>query len=344
MSQGWIGKQEAFELAGLKYGALYQRVKAGDVRTRRIAVPGKRGTELQYMRDDIKKIAGERAVQVECASRKCSTSISPLENRMFCSVRCREHERHIRHQAKRNAKTRELYNADPQKYIAITTAIHKRNPEKYGKHFRASQMRTRYGITVEQFAALEAASGGVCWICEKPQRETRHDGKLRNLVVDHDHALPQADPAGVRGLLCTACNVRLKALEDTEWYASAVTYLAERATYLVPVFDGVQRFAGRGRKYGLSDEQVAWMEEQCGGRCELCPCVPSGGKYDKLNIDHDHEKEPGDPGFVRGLVCSHCNTKLGVLDDHSFVEAATEYLASAPARAQAVLATVHPAT
>lgn len=204
-------------------------------------------------------------------------------------------------------------------------------------------MRTRYGITVEQFAALEAASDGVCWICEKPQRETRQDGQLRNLAVDHDHALPRADPAGVRGLLCTACNVRLKALEDAEWYASAVTYLAERATYVVPVFNDLQRFAGRGRKYGLSDSQVAWMEEQSGGGCELCPCVPSGGRYDKLNIDHDHEKEPGDPGFVRGLVCSHCNTKLGVLDDHAFFAAATAYLASAPAKAQAVLRAANPA-
>lgn len=62
---------------------------------------------------------------------------------------------------------------------------------------RAHGLRTEkvYGITEEQYWALYAAQGGVCFICR------RATGKTKRLAVDHNH-----ETGAVRSLLCGPCN------------------------------------------------------------------------------------------------------------------------------------------
>ena len=56
------------------------------------------------------------------------------------------------------------------------------------------------------------------------------------------------------------------------------------------------------RTYGLTSIQVIDIESA--GACEIC------GSCQRLSIDHDHNT-----GQVRGLLCSKCNTALGMVND-----------------------------
>ena len=58
---------------------------------------------------------------------------------------------------------------------------------------RASFLRTRYGITPEQYDSMFASQDGKCAICERSIE--------RKLMVDHNHI-----NGIVRGLLCGPCN------------------------------------------------------------------------------------------------------------------------------------------
>lgn len=62
--------------------------------------------------------------------------------------------------------------------------------------------------------------------------------------------------------------------------------------------------------YGLTLEGYANMLSRQGGTCAACPRSPDQEKHGVLHIDHDHHT-----GVVRGLLCSNCNTALGLVND-----------------------------
>ena len=66
-----------------------------------------------------------------------------------------------------------------------------------------------------------------------------------------------------------------------------------------------ERYRDINRKYGLTKDQFDAMVKSSGGRCEICnePLIIA-------NVDHDHKT-----GIVRGLLCSNCNTALGLFKD-----------------------------
>lgn len=67
------------------------------------------------------------------------------------------------------------------------------------------------GMTIPAFDALLESQGGVCAICDQPEKDADNTGtgKIRNLNVDHDH-----DTNAVRGILCSACNRGLGLFAD----------------------------------------------------------------------------------------------------------------------------------
>ena len=72
-------------------------------------------------------------------------------------------------------------------------------------------------------------------------------------------------------------------------------------------------------KYKLTLEQYDEMFEQQNGVCAICSGVNLDGR--RLVVDHDHKTNK-----VRGLLCTGCNTKLGIVEDIDFVCAANLYL------------------
>lgn len=64
----------------------------------------------------------------------------------------------------------------------------------------------------------------------------------------------------------------------------------------------------RVSQYGLTVEEYRTMIEDCNNSCEVCNKA-FGDK--NPHIDHCH-----DSGAVRGLLCSNCNTGIGMLGDN----------------------------
>lgn len=97
-----------------------------------------------------------------------------------------------------------------------------------------------------------------------------------------------------------------------------------------------EKAAGYKRKsaYGISVAEFESLVCKQGNLCGICrgPMVPSKNQH----VDHNHET-----GEIRGLLCSKCNTGLGLLGDSpELLRAAAAYLeACAPPECVAVSST-----
>jgi ribosomal protein L34E len=79
---------------------------------------------------------------------------------------------------------------------------------------RRNHLKSRYGISVEQYNKMLESQDNKCAICgdECPTG--------RSLAVDHDH-----DTGRVRGLLCSRCNIGIGQLKNIANLAKAIEYL-----------------------------------------------------------------------------------------------------------------------
>lgn len=64
--------------------------------------------------------------------------------------------------------------------------------------------------------------------------------------------------------------------------------------------------SNRKSEYGITSEEYDSFFKKQGGRCAICNQTSKR----RLAIDHCHDR-----GFVRGLLCSNCNTGLGLFRD-----------------------------
>lgn len=82
---------------------------------------------------------------------------------------------------------------------------------------RCQNLRSRYGISLDQMMQLLAKQEGRCAICGSVEPK----GRWNRWHVDHNHATGE-----VRGILCHPCNVGLGAFSDSaDTMAKAVVYL-----------------------------------------------------------------------------------------------------------------------
>jgi hypothetical protein len=89
---------------------------------------------------------------------------------------------------------------------------------------RALKMRSKYGLTLEQYAVLLEGQDGLCAICHRKEWAL-HLGKVKPLAVDHCH-----ETGKIRGLLCSACNTAIGKFEDRiDILVSAQKYLEKQA-------------------------------------------------------------------------------------------------------------------
>jgi len=76
------------------------------------------------------------------------------------------------------------------------------NPEKKVKANKQKGLKSRYGLSIDQYNQLLIAQNYKCAICNKPETAKHSDkNSIKALAVDHCHATGK-----IRGLLCDACN------------------------------------------------------------------------------------------------------------------------------------------
>ena len=128
-----------------------------------------------------------------------------LEYEARADVKARKKERAQTPEGKLSAK------AASEKYLKSDHGRVRRS--LYAKQYHPEK---RYGITLEERAALEAAQGGLCAICKVPPKAQKA------LAVDHCHGTGR-----VRGLLCDRCNMAIGLLDDSaERLGAAIAYLS----------------------------------------------------------------------------------------------------------------------
>lgn len=73
-------------------------------------------------------------------------------------------------------------------------------------------------------------------------------------------------------------------------------------------------------KFGLTPAEYEAMRVAQGGVCAICQGPPQPNR--RLSVDHDHQT-----GRIRGLLCTRCNTGIGLLNDSPTVlQQAVKYL------------------
>lgn len=82
------------------------------------------------------------------------------------------------------------------------------------------EMRTKFGITLEEFKAKIIEQNGVCAICGEPETAVRN-GQVMHLSVDHCHTT-----GAVRSLLCKGCN------NGIGWFKENVNAMRAAADYI----------------------------------------------------------------------------------------------------------------
>lgn len=92
--------------------------------------------------------------------------------------------------------------------------------ECHRKKAKKISIKTKFGISLDEFKEIERAQNGNCAICGKKESKKRNGRPVR-LSVDHDHAT-----GIIRGLLCTRCNTAIGLFEENpRFLRQAVEYL-----------------------------------------------------------------------------------------------------------------------
>lgn len=168
----------------------------------------------------------------------------------------------------------------------------------------------------------------------------KHYQDVRNGRLDHPAAAEILFPFGC---LVDGCKNRLyaKGLCNMHWgraYTAGDPGEAEprRTRYepgqtcAIPACDRRARWAGycgthnkRFRRFGITPEELDALVRVQNGRCAICGTPDPGAQTSgEWCIDHDHVT-----GKIRGLLCSRCNTGIGMLrDDPDVIASAFEYV------------------
>jgi len=89
------------------------------------------------------------------------------------------------------------------------------------EYLREQKLKSKFGLTKEEYDKMVEAQKGVCAICGRPPV-----WGFEHLAVDHDHKTKKN-----RGLLCHPCNSALGLFQDSpEILDAAKRYLIENST------------------------------------------------------------------------------------------------------------------
>ena len=127
---------------------------------------------------------------------------------------------------------------------------------------------------------------------------------------------------------CTKCN-DLKKLKEFNFRINKKTKTLYYQSFCKDCQNSYNYIKDKNTKlkkaYGITLEEYEELLSKQNGKCVICN-IDNNGKYrSKLRafaVDHCHST-----GKIRGLLCSDCNTGIGLLKDNvNFLESAIKYL------------------
>lgn len=111
------------------------------------------------------------------------------------------------------------YKENRKKFNKIPRSEEKKKRQstpEYKEKIRIWQVKTRFGLTKEQYLELYAKQNYCCAICGKHEKDNK-----QRLAIDHNHITNT-----IRGLLCSKCNSLLGYVnEDIKILENAIKYL-----------------------------------------------------------------------------------------------------------------------
>jgi hypothetical protein len=120
-------------------------------------------------------------------------------------------ERNVNHR-------KQHYQENRDRILSKSKDYYKNNPDAHRNYL----LKTKYGITLEEYNRLLEKQNGVCAIChQKSNTVDKRSGKIKMLAVDHNHKTGK-----IRGLLCEVHNRALGMFhDDIGELKSAIDYL-----------------------------------------------------------------------------------------------------------------------
>lgn len=107
-------------------------------------------------------------------------------------------------------------------------AYHRAHRQQFPESRRDSDLRKKYGVSLQDYLVMHLAQNGKCAICEQPETQMR-GGKVKALAVDHCH-----DTGAIRGLLCCDCNQAIgKLKDDRNILLAAIKYLDKHTSNVI---------------------------------------------------------------------------------------------------------------
>lgn len=128
-------------------------------------------------------------------------------------------------------------------------------------------------------------------------------------------------------LSCRSCQDRRNARNTAIKAAGGKAYEEKLA------YHRQQTKLSKFKRYGITHEDYTALLINQGGCCAICGSNnPQQKNHGRFSIDHSHKAEEESGSIViRGLLCSSCNTALGLFRDNpTLLRKAAGYLEAAP--------------
>lgn len=236
----------------------------------------------------------------------CEESFTPQKSTIkFCSDKCRATDRLERNKLRRRS--------GPERSLICPICDTEFTTVKPNQRFckfecavvgnRAETKAKRQAARVKTGKCLDPGCGRTF----EPVGRQRYCSTSCTQRMGSRRRLGIANPALVRN--CWWCDAEFMSVDGRQLYCS------EDCKHFVKSLWNVG-------KYGITrdDYRDAWYRQ--GGVCVVCKQPERTARNHLLSIDHDHET-----GRFRGLLCSHCNRAIGLLqDDPKIIAAAADYL------------------
>lgn len=131
----------------------------------------------------------------------------------------------VRAYNRKKSRERRAANPEASREAVRNYAASRKHDPSWARMRRSHQIKTLYGLTLDQAEEYMIAQWGMCAIC-KTKIVFQHKDRRHKACIDHDHITGK-----FRGLLCSPCNIALGCFrENPDTLRNAANYLERKGS------------------------------------------------------------------------------------------------------------------